>query len=103
MLPQQHKAKGHEVLPLRVPHTYVCILVLVDAMEVEGLAVDEELRAGDVDGADADRERVQVLQQGPVHLCLHFHLDFQRGGTSDILGFTRMCHLLTRATNLSPW
>lgn len=59
-------------------------------MEVEGLAVDEELRAGDVDGADADRERVYILQQRPVHLRLHFHLDFQRGDASDVLGFTRM-------------
>lgn len=75
---------------LWAPHTYICVFVLVDAVEVEGLAVDEELRAGDVDSADADREGVHVLQQCPIHLCLHFHLNFQRGDASDVLGFTRM-------------
>lgn len=71
---------------LQAPHTYVCVFVLVDTVEVEGPAVDKELRAGDVDGADTDRERVHVLQQGPVCLCLHFHLDFQGGDASDVLG-----------------
>ena len=76
--------------PPQAPHTYVCVFVLVDTVEVEGPAVDEELRAGDMDGADADRECVHVLQQRPVHLRLHFHLDFQGGDATDMLGFTRM-------------
>jgi len=88
--PRRCKARSHEVPLPRVPHAYVGVFVLVDAVEVEGPAVDEELRAGDVDGADADRERVRVLQQRPVRLRLHFHLDFQRGDASDVLGFTRM-------------
>lgn len=58
-------------------HTYICILVLVDPVEVEGPAIDEELGAGDVHGADADRERVHVLQQHPTHLGLHLHLHGQ--------------------------
>lgn len=90
VLPQRHEARHHEVPPPQAPHTYIRVFVLVDAMEVEGPAVDEELRAGDVDGTDADRERVHVLQQRPVHLRLHFHLDFQGGDTSDVLGFARM-------------
>ena len=38
----------------------VQIFVLAEAPEVEGLAVDQELRAVDPDGADADRQRVAV-------------------------------------------
>lgn len=55
-------------------HTYICILVLVDPVEVEGPAIDEELGAGDVHGADADRERVHIFQQHLAHLGLHLHL-----------------------------
>ena len=34
--------------------THIRVLVFIDSMEIEGLVVDEELRAGDVDCADAD-------------------------------------------------
>lgn len=70
--------------------TYVCILVLVDPVEVEGLAVDEELRAGDMDGADADWECVYVLQQRLICLRLHFHLQSQGEDTHEVLGFARI-------------
>ncbi len=36
------------------------VLVLAEACEVEGLAVDEQLRALDLDRANADRQRVAV-------------------------------------------
>lgn len=58
--------------------------MLVDPVEVEGPAIDEELGAGDVHGADADRECVHVLQQLPAHLGLHLHLQGQ-GGMGGIL------------------
>lgn len=70
--------------------TYICVFVLVHAMEVEGPAVDEELRAGGVHGADANRERVHVLQHRPIHLRLHFHLEFQGEDTSDVMSPARM-------------
>ena len=42
------------------------VLVLAEAPEVEGLVVDEELRALDPDGADADRQHVAVDHDVPV-------------------------------------
>ena len=51
--------------------THVRVLVLVDAVEVEGLVVDEELRAGDFHRADPHRQGVPVLQHfssGASHL-----------------------------------
>ena len=44
------------------PAVHVEVLVLAEAPEVEGLAVDEELRAVDAHGADADGQRVAVDQ-----------------------------------------
>lgn len=64
--------------------------MLVDPVEVEGLAIDEELCAGDVDGADADWERVYVLQQRLICLRLHFHLQSRGEDTHEVLGFTRI-------------
>ncbi len=49
------------------------VLVLAEALEVEGLAVDEELRALDSHGADADREHVPVDDDVVVdEFCLEF-------------------------------
>lgn len=60
--------------------------MLVDPVEVEGLSVDEELRAGDVHGADANRQCVDVLLWHAAGLCLHFHLGSQREGVCEGLG-----------------
>lgn len=35
--------------------THIRVLVFIDSMEIEGLVVDEELCAGNVDRADANR------------------------------------------------
>lgn len=41
--------------------THVRVLVLIHPMEIEGLVVNEELGAADVDCADADWQSVHVL------------------------------------------
>lgn len=60
--------------------------MLVDPVEVEGLSVDEELRAGDVNGADANRQGVDVLLRHAAGLSLHLHLGFQRKAVREVLG-----------------
>lgn len=63
-----------EVLPPS-SGTHICVLVFVDSVEVEGLVVDEELRAGDIDGADADWESVHILICCSRSGCHHMDLD----------------------------
>lgn len=63
--------------------------MLVDPVEVEGLSVDEELRAGDVHGADANRQCVDVLLWHTAGLRLHFHLGSQREGVCEGLGVAK--------------
>ena len=55
---------------------HVEVLVLAEAPEVEGLVVDEELRALDPHGADADRERVAV-DDGVIVVVDDDELDLQ--------------------------
>lgn len=40
--------------------THICVLVFVDSVEVEGLVIDEEFCAGDVDGANTHRQLVVI-------------------------------------------
>lgn len=40
--------------------THICILVLIDSLEIEGLIVDEELCTGDCDGTNSHRQRVVI-------------------------------------------
>ena len=51
--------------------------MLVDSMEVKGLAVDEELGPGDLDCAYANWQGVHVLGKAIFCFCGHLHLEKQ--------------------------
>lgn len=42
---------------------HACILMLVDAVEIERFPTDEELALGDSHGADSHRECVEVIKR----------------------------------------
>lgn len=54
--------------------THISILVLVDPMEIERLAIDEELVLCDSHGANAHRESVKVRHGPSCCLCSQPHL-----------------------------
>lgn len=61
--------------------------MLVDPVEIEGLSIDEELRAGDVNGADANWQCVDVLLRHAAGLSLQSHLGSQRKAVCEVLGW----------------
>lgn len=54
--------------------THICILVLVNPMEIERFPVDEELSLCDSHGANPHREGVEVREGPSGGLCRELHL-----------------------------